>query len=189
MSKEEDEFSYTFQWRKGGQGREERRERAQAWQEHLKQVFGAEPEEHWLLRGRRFRAFMGPWQATGSNPLLGLLLSRSGGLLPVLLLHLLAQGPRYGNELMGEIEELTQGGWVSNPGAIYPLLSLLEAEGLIEGSWETLHKRHRRFYSLTPAGKEELERLKELLHTGLLNALQVLEHIVQEMYPSDRSEK
>jgi PadR family transcriptional regulator PadR len=189
VSREEDDFSYTLEWRKAGQGRKERRERAKAWQAHLKQVFGAEPEKHWLLRGRRFRAFMGPWRATGSNPLLGLLLSRGGGLLPVLLLHLLAQGPRYGNELMGEIEELTRGGWVSNPGAIYPLLSLLEAEGLIEGSWETPHKRRRRFYSLTPAGKKELERLKGFLHTGLLNTLQVLEHIVEEMYAGDLSER
>ena len=189
MSNEEDEFSYTFQWCKGGHSRRERRQRAQAWQEHLKQVFGAEPEEHWLLRGRRFRAFMGPWRATGSNPLLGLLLSRSGGLLPVLLLHLLAQGPRCGSELMSEIEALTQGGWVSNPGAIYPLLSLLEGEGLIEGSWETPRKRYRRTYTLTPAGREELERLKEFLHTGLLNALQVLEHIVAEMYPGDLPEE
>ena len=180
--KEEDGFSFNFHWEKRG----EKRERAEAWRDHLKRVFGVEPEEHWFLRGRRYRGFWeGPLQQAGSNPFLGLLLSRGGGLLPVLVLHLLAQGPRYGNEIMSEIEEQTQGGWASNPGAIYPLLALLENEGLIEGSWEAPQKRHRRFYTLTPQGEQELGRLKELLHGGLLNTLQVLKHIVEELYPPE----
>ncbi len=171
------------QWRKRREGRAQHRERARAWHEHVRQVLGAEPGEHWFLRGRRYRACcMGAPELGGANPLLGLLLSRGGGLLPVFVLHLLAQGPRYGNEIMSEIEAQTEGGWVSNPGAVYPLLSLFEAEGLVEGSWEVPHKRHRRFYSLTAEGRDELRALKELVRPGLEDALRILGQIVQELY-------
>lgn len=187
MSREDCEFHMSFEWSKAGDRREKRRRRCQAWHEHVVQVLGAEAEEHWLLRGRRYRAFcVGPWSSGVSNPLLGALLSRSGGLLPVLVLHLLLAGPRYGNEIMAEIEDLTRGGWASNPGAIYPLLSLLESEGLIEGTWEGKRKRHRRFYTLTAEGREELRRLKELIRPGLQGAQQALERLARELYPEEQ---
>lgn len=173
-------------WHEYEEHRARRRERAEAWREHLRERFGIEPEEHWFLGGRRFRACCcAPWEMQGPNPLVGLLLSRGGGLLPVYVLHLLAGGPRYGNEIMRELEERTEGGWVSNPGAIYPLLSMLEAEGVVEGSWETPHKRHRRFYHLTPLGQAQLQQLKELVRPGLVGALHTLERLVEELCPED----
>ena len=37
----------------------------------------------------------------------------------------------HGYEMIKEIEERTQGAWVPSAGSIYPILQLLEEEGLI----------------------------------------------------------
>jgi DNA-binding PadR family transcriptional regulator len=40
---------------------------------------------------------------------------------------------------------------------VYPALHRLERQGLIAGEWQSARKgRHRRVYSITPEGKEEL---------------------------------
>ena len=87
-----------------------------AWREFFHKSFGNWPEEHWIFGGRRFS----PWhQGMDSfNPFVASLLSKGGGLLPLYVLHLVAQKPRYGNEIMDLLAERTNGQWVSNPGAI-----------------------------------------------------------------------
>jgi DNA-binding PadR family transcriptional regulator len=93
----------------------------------------------------------------GALPLLGDL--RRAGLLPALVLHLLAAGPSYGNQLMERIHDLTGGVLAVNPNTMYPLLRSLEERGLIHGHWEHPKRRSRRFYSLTPAGEAERAKL------------------------------
>jgi len=93
----------------------------------------------------------------GAQPLLGDL--RRAGLLPALVLHILASGPSYGNQLMERIRELTGGVLAVNPNTMYPLLRSLEQRGLIHGRWEHPKRRSRRFYSLTPAGESERAKL------------------------------
>jgi DNA-binding PadR family transcriptional regulator len=92
-----------------------------------------------------------------ADPLLSGL--RKGGLLRLLVLHLLGQAPSYGNQLMERVGELTGGIVAVNPNTMYPLLRALEAEGLVAGEWEHPERRSRRFYRLTPAGGEERDRL------------------------------
>ncbi|MGH3921940.1 MAG: PadR family transcriptional regulator, partial [Pseudonocardiaceae bacterium] len=48
------------------------------------------------------------------------------------LLLLLAEQPMHGYQLMQAITERTAGAWRPSPGAIYPTLSQLEDEGLID---------------------------------------------------------
>ncbi len=98
--------------------------------------------------------------ATGpgsSDPLVGNL--RRAGLLRLLVLHLLGQGPSYGNQLMERVGELTGGLVGVNPNTMYPLLRALEAEGLVAGEWEHPERRSRRFYRLTEPGAQERDRL------------------------------
>ena len=64
---------------------------------------------------------------------------------PLLVLHLIARDPAYGNRLIEEIEEITEGVISVNPNTIYPLLRELESRGLIEGSWEHPDRRSRRY--------------------------------------------
>jgi len=96
--------------------------------------------------------------AGSADPVAGEL--RRAGLLPLLVLHLLAAGPSYGNQLIEQIAELTGGLLSVNPNTMYPLLRGLEQQGLAEGAWEHPERRSRRFYAITPAGQAERERLR-----------------------------
>ncbi len=79
---------------------------------------------------------------------------------PLLVLHLIAREPTYGNRLIEAIEEITQGTISVNPNTMYPLLRELESQGLVEGQWELPDRRTRRYYSITPAGRREYKRLR-----------------------------
>jgi PadR family transcriptional regulator PadR len=151
----------------------------EAWREFFFKTFGNWPEEHWIFGGRRFR----PWhQGMDSfNPFVANLLSKGGGLLPLYVLQLVAQKPRYGNEIMDLLAEHTNGQWVSNPGAIYPLLTLLEHEGFISGEWEDPEKRTIRVYTITPAGQEEVGRIKTIVLPKVEETIQVLQKLVQDL--------
>jgi len=146
---------------------------AHTWNEFFFGFMGASPEEHWFFGGRRFS----PWHQGMDtfNPFVASLLSKGGGLLPLLVMQLVAQKPRYGNEIMEIIAERTGGQWVSNPGAIYPLLTQLEEQGLVEGLWEDPQKRTIRIYSLTEDGVQELARLKAIVRPKLAEAIEVLQ--------------
>jgi PadR family transcriptional regulator PadR len=162
-----------------GRHRRVRGERAQQWREHFNDHMGTYPEEHWLFSGRRFR----PWHRgrPDFNPFVANLMSLGGGLLPVLVLQLIAEEPRYGNEVMKLIRKRTARQWVANPGAIYPLLTELEEQGLIEGEWEDARKRTMRNYQITPSGKIELARLKEIIKPKLSEAIEVLQDLEKEL--------
>jgi len=150
-----------------------------AWREFFRAHLGNEPESHWLFKGRRFT----PWQQGNEdfNPFVSTLLSRGGGLLPVYVLHLLAQKPRYGNEIMTTINGRTGGQWQANPGAIYPLMMQLENRGFISGEWEDPHKRTTRIYKMPPKGLEELENLKAILIPKLNAASEVLASLAADL--------
>src|SRR5574341_628855 len=145
---------------------------ARAWREFFLEFMGISPEKHWAFGGRRFT----PWhQGIDSfNPFVASLLSKGGGLLPLLVLHLLAEKPRYGNEIMDLITAATRGQWVANPGAIYPLMGDLENQGLVAGEWEDPRKRTVRIYRLTDAGADELERLRAIIGPRLKEAADAL---------------
>lgn len=100
-----------------------------------------------------------------SDPLLGEL--RRAGLLPALVLHLLADERSYGNQLMERVAALTGGLLTVNPNTMYPLLRDLESRGLIAGEWEHPERRSRRFYRRTDAGAAEYARLRGELRPRL----------------------
>jgi DNA-binding PadR family transcriptional regulator len=96
--------------------------------------------------------------AGAGDPVAGEL--RRAGVLPLLVLHLLAGGPSYGNQLIEQIGELSGGLLAVNPNTMYPLLRDLEQRGLVTAEWEHPERRSRRFYALTAAGEAERERLR-----------------------------
>src|SRR5215210_3442565 len=81
--------------------------------------------------------------------------------LPLLVLHYIAEGPTYGNKLMERIAEVTAGVLSVNPNTMYPLLRQLESRGLIEGTWEHPERRTRRNYTITREGRKEYRRLHD----------------------------
>jgi len=72
------------------------------------------------------------------------------GILKFALLKLLAEMPRHGYELMRAFREK---GWGAGAGSVYPILSALEAAGLIVGRDEG----DRRTYEISDKGRRLLE--------------------------------
>jgi PadR family transcriptional regulator, regulatory protein PadR len=107
---------------------------------------------------------------------------RRRDLFPLLVLHLIQREPAYGNLLIEEIEEITEGVISVNPNTIYPLLRELEAKGMIEGSWEHPDRRTRRYYSITPAGRSEYRRLVTELEPFLDSVIRSVALIKREIY-------
>ena len=73
------------------------------------------------------------------------------------ILGLLSIGPRSGYEIKATVDRSTRFFWAASYSQIYPELRRLEREGLIEGEESPNGGRARRVYSLTAAGREELE--------------------------------
>jgi PadR family transcriptional regulator, regulatory protein PadR len=101
---------------------------------------------------------------------------------PLLVLHLLAREPAYGNRLIDSIEELTQGTISVNPNTMYPLLRELEGRGLVDGRWEPPDRRTRRYYAITPAGRREYKRLKVEVEPFLDTVIRSVSLIKGEIY-------
>jgi PadR family transcriptional regulator, regulatory protein PadR len=103
---------------------------------------------------------------------------------PLLVLHLITQEPAYGNRLIEEIEEMTQGVISVNPNTMYPLLREMEGECLIEGRWELPDRRTRRYYSITPAGRRQYKRLLAEVEPFLDSVINSVTLIKREVYSS-----
>src|SRR5215204_4815852 len=101
---------------------------------------------------------------------------------PLLVLHLIEREPAYGNRLIEEIEEITEGVISANPNTIYPLLRDLESRGLIEGSWEHPDRRSRRYYAITRDGRRELKRLREEVEPFLDSVIRSVTLVKREIY-------
>jgi DNA-binding PadR family transcriptional regulator len=79
--------------------------------------------------------------------------------LKYLLLALLGDGPRHGYDLKGVFDELLGATWPLNIAQIYNALAKLEDEGMV--SCEVVPQENvpnRKVYSLTAAGRRELEQ-------------------------------
>jgi DNA-binding PadR family transcriptional regulator len=75
------------------------------------------------------------------------------GMLRPITLVLLREKPMSGSEIAEEIEYYAE--WKPSPGSIYPLLSSLQEDGLIEPNEDSDPSLKR--FSLTPKGAEEVE--------------------------------
>jgi PadR family transcriptional regulator PadR len=75
-----------------------------------------------------------------------------------LILAVLAQlrAEHYGYTLR---KALADQGMAMDEGTLYPLLRRLETQGLLESEWREENKRNKRFYRLSPRGKDVLEQL------------------------------
>lgn len=149
------------------------------WREFFFEFMGTWPENHWAFGGRRFS----PWMQgdVEFNPFLASMMSKGGGLLPLVVLNMLSIRPLYGNEIMELISQRTSGQWLANPGAIYPLLTMLEGQGLVKSKWEDPYKRTKRFYEITEAGREELESLKSIMRPRLEEAIDAMVALLADL--------
>lgn len=77
------------------------------------------------------------------------------GVLDMCLLALVAEQPTYGYEIARQLEQ--RGLHLASEGSIYPLLSRLQRQGLVEGYLvESAGGPARKYYRLAPAGVSTL---------------------------------
>lgn len=85
------------------------------------------------------------------------------GVIELALLSLISEVPRYGYNIIKELEKRTTGYFRVKGGTIYPVLRRLETNGLIKsGLFKTTQRQARRYYEITAEGRQFLaKRLEE----------------------------
>lgn len=79
----------------------------------------------------------------------------------LLILSLLEVRPRHGYDISKIIEQRSEGALCFHVASLYPLLYRLENRSWISGRWvEKAGQRRRRYYRLTPRGREVLASQK-----------------------------
>jgi PadR family transcriptional regulator, regulatory protein PadR len=75
----------------------------------------------------------------------------------ILILHLLAAGAMYGYQISQELAEKSNGYFDVKEGLLYPTLHRMEKEGLLNSEWRDEDgARRRKYYTITPLGREKL---------------------------------
>jgi DNA-binding PadR family transcriptional regulator len=78
-----------------------------------------------------------------------------------IILSILASGASYGYAILQRIEVLSGGDLSWDDSTLYPVLHRLENEGLLSSAWQVADNgRRRKYYRLTPKGREVLEAEK-----------------------------
>jgi len=81
------------------------------------------------------------------------------GTLDLLILKSLALEPMHGWAIAGRIRQLSNDVLLVQQGSLYPALQRLEHQGWITAKWGISdQKRRAKFYSLTKAGRKQLDR-------------------------------
>ena len=86
------------------------------------------------------------------------------GVLEMLVLKLICDGPSYGYELLNRLREQSKLLLQLKEGTLYPILYRLEDEGLISASWQTGAGRAapKKIYEATEMGRAENLRRQQV---------------------------
>src|SRR5262245_40177394 len=80
------------------------------------------------------------------------------GTLDLLILRTLALGPQHGLGIARRIAQITLGAFQVKPGSLFPALHRLEERGWLASEWgESENRRRARYYTLTRAGRRQVE--------------------------------
>lgn len=81
------------------------------------------------------------------------------GTLDLLILKTLSLGPQHGWGVAQRIQQVSRNLLQVNQGSLYPALHRLEEQGWIDAEWGVSENNRRaKYYRLTVAGREQLER-------------------------------
>lgn len=76
----------------------------------------------------------------------------------MLVLRTLSIEPRHAFGIARRVEQISRGVFKVNPGSLLTALQRLERAGWLDAEWrQTENSRRAKFYSLTRAGKKQLE--------------------------------
>ena len=80
------------------------------------------------------------------------------GTMDMLILNTLSLEPMHGFGIARRVEQVSRGVFKVNPGSLLTALKRLERAGWLDSEWrETENSRRAKFYSLTRAGKKQLQ--------------------------------
>ncbi len=80
------------------------------------------------------------------------------GTLDLLILTAVALQPLHGLAIARRIEQVTRGAFAVKPGSLFPALHRLEEQGWLRSAWgESENRRKAKYYTLTRAGRRQLE--------------------------------
>ena len=80
------------------------------------------------------------------------------GTLDLLILKTLSLEPMHGFGIARRVEQISRGVFKVNPGSLLTALQRLERAGWLDAEWrETENSRRAKFYTLTRAGRKQLE--------------------------------
>ena len=79
-----------------------------------------------------------------------------------IILSVLSDGENYGYAIIKQVKELSKGKVEWSEPMLYPVLHRLDKQGLITAQWRVLDNgRKRKYYAITPAGKQALAEKKQ----------------------------
>jgi len=80
------------------------------------------------------------------------------GTLDMLILKTLSLEPMHGFGIARRVEQISRGVFKVNPGSLLTALQRLERAGWLDAEWrQTANSRRAKFYTLTRAGRKQLE--------------------------------
>ena len=80
------------------------------------------------------------------------------GTLDMLILKTLSLAPMHGFGIARRVEQVSRGVFKVNPGSLLTALQRLERAGWLDAEWrETENSRRAKYYTLTRAGRKQLE--------------------------------
>jgi PadR family transcriptional regulator PadR len=80
------------------------------------------------------------------------------GTLDMLILRVLARGDMHGWGIVDRLGQLSKNALKLGEGSVYPSLYRMETKGWIKATWaQTDNNRQAKYYSLTRAGRKQLE--------------------------------
>ncbi len=103
------------------------------------------------------------------------------GLLEMLVLKLLCDGPKYGYQIIQEMKEKSEDTFLLKDGTLYPILYRLEDDGLAVSEWSEAEGRQvsRKYYKITHQGQlalDETEAVWRRISRGV-------SRILEDTYP------
>lgn len=80
------------------------------------------------------------------------------GTLDLLILKTLSLEPMHGFGIARRVEQISRGVFKVNPGSLLTALNRLERSGWLDAQWrQTANSRRAKYYSLTSAGRKQLD--------------------------------
>jgi len=98
------------------------------------------------------------------------------GTLELMILSILAREPLHGYGITQRLSSLSRDTFQVNPGSLFPSLYRLEQDGKLKAEWRpTENNRHAKYYTLTAAGRRQLDAHRKHYNRVSLAVAGVLE--------------